>query len=221
MKKDEDLLFLRDMVVRGWPSNLPATILPYWIYKDELACYNGVLLKGDRVVIPSSLVFQVLQDIHRGHLGIEKSRLQARRCVFWPNMNLDISNITSQCSTCQTYAGPQPKHYSYNMQYVGTDIFEYRGVNYLIVVDYFSSYPWIRSLKNTTTKSTIGALKPIFTEFGYPQRIHSPILGERMSSIILPQQRKQWLSVELNRWRSEIIHCYFKNNKNRTLIIIM
>ena len=85
MKKDEDLLLLRDMVLRGWPSSrsdLPATLLPYWTYKDELACYNGVLLKGDRVVIPSSLVSQVLKDIHRGHPGIEKSRLRARRCVF-------------------------------------------------------------------------------------------------------------------------------------------
>ena len=54
-------------------------------------------------------------------------------------------------------------------------------------------------------------------------RIHvtSPILGERISAITLTQQRKQWLSVELNRWRSEKIHCYFVNNKNRTLIIIM
>ena len=42
-------------------------------------------------------------------------------------------------------------------------------------------------------------------------RIHgtSPILGERISAITLTQQRKQWLSVELNRWRSERIHCYF------------
>ena len=54
-------------------------------------------------------------------------------------------------------------------------------------------------------------------------RMHvtSPILGERISAIILTQQRKQWLSVELNRWRSERIHCYFLNNKYRTLIIIM
>ena len=51
-------------------------------------------------------------------------------------------------------------------------------------------------------------------------RIHvtSPILGERISAITLTQQ---WLSVELNRWRSERIHYYFLNNKNRTLIIIM
>ena len=42
-------------------------------------------------------------------------------------------------------------------------------------------------------------------------RIHvtSPILGERISAITLTQQRKQWLSVELNRWRSEKIYCYF------------
>ena len=54
-------------------------------------------------------------------------------------------------------------------------------------------------------------------------RIHvtSPILGERISAITLTQQRKQWLSVEINRWRSERIYCYFLNNKNRTLIIIM
>ena len=48
MKKDGDLLLLHDMVLRGWPSNrsdLPATILPYWTYKDELACYTGVILK--------------------------------------------------------------------------------------------------------------------------------------------------------------------------------
>ena len=186
IKKDEDILLLRDMVLRGWPSNrsdLPATLLPYWTYKDEVACYKGVIPKGDRVVIPSSLVSQVLKYIHRGHFGIEKSRLRACRCVVWHNMNVDISKMISQCSTCQTYAGPQSKHYSYNtkssyhllppMQCVGTNFFEYRGVNYLIVVDYFSSDPWIRSLKNITTKSTIGALKTIFTEFGYPQRIHS------------------------------------------------
>ena len=111
MKKDEDILLLRDMVLHGWPSNrsdLPATMLPYWTYNDELACYSGVILKGDRVVIPSSLVSQVLKDIHRDQRGIEKSRLRARICVFWPNINVDISEMISQCSTCQTYAQALP-----------------------------------------------------------------------------------------------------------------
>ena len=53
------------------------TVLPYWPYKDELGYYNGIIVKGDRVVIPSSLVNDVLKDIHSGHLGIEKCRLRA------------------------------------------------------------------------------------------------------------------------------------------------
>ena len=150
-------------------------------YKDKLVCYNGVILKGDRVFIPSSIVSQVQTYIHRNHLGIEKSRLRPRRCVFWHTINLHISKMISQCSTCQIYAGPRPKQYSYNMissyhylmQCVGTDIFEYRGVNYLILVDNFSLYPWIHFLKYITTKSTIGSLKTILTGFGYPQYIHS------------------------------------------------
>ena len=45
--------------------------------------------------------------------------------------------------------------------------------------------------------------------------VTSSILGERK------QQRKQWLSVESNRWGLERIYCYFKNNEKSTLIIIM
>ena len=94
MKKDEDILLLRDMILRGWPSNisnLPATLLLYWTYKDELACYNGVILKRDILVIPSSLVSLVLKDIHQGHLRIEISRLGDYRYVLWPNTNVDIN----------------------------------------------------------------------------------------------------------------------------------
>ena len=49
----------------------------------------------------------------------------------------------------------------------------------------------------------------------------SLILGEHISAIVLPQQCKQWLSIESNRWHSEVIHCYIFNNKKRTLIILM
>ena len=47
------------------------------------------------------------------------------------------------------------------------------------------------------------------TVWGVKKISDKNITGERISAIILPQQRKQWLSVELNRWRSEKIHCYF------------
>ena len=60
------LLTVRDFVMHGWPKDqslIPASIIPYWPYKEELGYYNGILLKCDRVIIPSSLIPDVLKDI--------------------------------------------------------------------------------------------------------------------------------------------------------------
>ena len=65
-------------------------------------------------MIPSSLVNDVLKDIHSGHLGIEKCRLCARASVFWPNMNKDIAQMVNSCEKCQVNAGAQANDYSVN-----------------------------------------------------------------------------------------------------------
>ena len=112
LNNDNYLLTLHDFVINGWPNDrslIPASIIPYWPYKEKLGYYNGILLKCDKIIIPSSLVPDVLKDIHRGHLGIEKCRLRARRSVFWPNMNIDIAKLVNSCVQCQVHAGPQNK----------------------------------------------------------------------------------------------------------------
>ena len=43
---------------------------------------NGLVTKGARLVIPSTLRSKVLEQIHKGHLGIEKCMLKARNSVF-------------------------------------------------------------------------------------------------------------------------------------------
>ena len=114
-------------------------------------------------------------------LGIEKCRLRARRSVFWPNMNIDIAKLVNSCVQCQVHAGSQNKNFTYNMNEsshypmhcIGTDLFEYNNKPYLIMVDYFSSYPWIRPLRNISSLSVIEAMKSVFSEFGYPDKIHS------------------------------------------------
>ena len=138
-------------------------------------------MKCDRAIIPNSLNGEVLKDIHRGHLGIEKCRLRARRSVFWPNMNVDIAKIVNQCEQCQVHSRPQTKTYTYNknesshysMPCVGTDLFEYKQKPYLLMIDYFSSYPSMRPLKNISSTSVIEGMQSVFTEFGYPYQIHS------------------------------------------------
>ena len=83
-------------------------------------------------------------------------------------MNIDISSVVHACEICQSYAAPQPKQYTYTMtdethrpmQTVGADIFQYNGETFLILIDYFSKYPWVRRLCNisATTTNTIDAI---------------------------------------------------------------
>ena len=43
-----------------------------------------------------------------------------------------------------------------------------RGEEYLLVVDYYNSYPIIRKLSSTTSCAVVSKLKLIFSEFGIP-----------------------------------------------------
>ncbi len=181
---DTTLLQLRDTVQQGWPNDrteCPTDLLPYWPFREEIGYYNGVLVKGHRAIIPESLREAVLLDVHRGHQGIEKCRLRARQSVYWPRVNDDITQMVNRCDICQRNGNAQPHDYSmsiqmdshYPMHRIGTDLFHWNGQDYLILVDYYSSFPWIRALSRTTSSEVICHLKNIFSEYGIPLHVHS------------------------------------------------
>ena len=51
---------------------------------------------------------------------------------------------------------------------LGTDLFYWNKMDYLVVGDYFSKYLIVRKIPNTSTHSVIKELGMIFTEFGCP-----------------------------------------------------
>ena len=54
-------------------------------------------------------------------------------------------------------------------QVVGSDLFELKGVHYLVIVDYYSRYPEVVKLSSTTSTAVIAAMKPIFARHGLPE----------------------------------------------------
>ena len=55
---------------------------------------------------------------------------------------------------------------SYPWEKVGTDLFHWKEIEYLLVVDYFSRYIEIAKLTKTTSVAIIERLKSIFSRFG-------------------------------------------------------
>ena len=62
---------------------------------------DGLLTKGSRLLIPSTLSRKTLEQITEGHQGIEKCMLKARESVFWPEISGEIREVVKKCGICQ------------------------------------------------------------------------------------------------------------------------
>ena len=64
----------------------------------ELAVDGGLLMRGNRLVIPSALQAEVLTQLHVGHQGIQKCRERAKQSVWWPGLSSKIEELVRSSS---------------------------------------------------------------------------------------------------------------------------
>ena len=103
---------LTQIIVKGWPDtkdDLPLELRPYFDVRDELTAQDGVVFKGLRCLIPSSLRPKIRERLHGAHSGIESCLRRARETVYWPNMTAEIKDYIAKCEVCATYQKEQRK----------------------------------------------------------------------------------------------------------------
>ena len=182
-ENDAELQELRHCVKQGWPETLketPASVQIYWNSRDEINEINGIIFKGEKIVIPKSMRQEILTKIHTGHMGIQKSKERARDVVYWPGMSKEIEKFVERCSTRQERQNlpekepllPHPIP-SRPWQIIGTDLFWWDNTNYLLVVDYYSNFPEICRLPNTQSSTVIQHTKSVFARYGIPEVVIS------------------------------------------------
>ena len=182
-QKDEEIQLLIKFINLGWPPSkkmIPNLIKPYYTFVDELSVIQGLVFKGERLVVPKMLRKLVLKNIHYCHLGIEKCKLLAREAVYWPNLNKEIEDIVSNCEACNKYKkldNKEPMMFreipDEPWQAIALDLFYFKGNEYLLAVDQYSKYIEIGLLENSTSKTVINNLKAIFARNGIPKLVYS------------------------------------------------
>jgi len=133
-------------VESGWPvrkSQVDPELREYWNIKEEISVCADLLLRSDKLIVPSSLREEMLSQIHSSHLGIEKCKRRARDILFWPGMNQQIADLVSKCNTCNMYRNSQAKEplKSHELperpwQKITADLFELDKQEYAVMVDY-------------------------------------------------------------------------------------
>ena len=71
---DPTMQTLANIVQKGWPDareEVPISARGYWTFRDEITLHDGLIFKGNRVIIPKQLQKHMLRKIHSSHQGPE------------------------------------------------------------------------------------------------------------------------------------------------------
>ena len=100
--------------------------------------------------------------------------------LYSGSTSTDIEELVQKCSLCQSqqnstssiqkYVSEVPPHPWHT---IGSNLFYFRRIDFLVVVDYFSKYLLMRKIPNSTSSAVIKELGMIFSEFGRPQVFRS------------------------------------------------
>ncbi|XP_063750626.1 uncharacterized protein K02A2.6-like [Eleginops maclovinus] len=173
---------LKGMVQTGWPQNrkaLPPQLQLYWQYQQDLLVVDGLLMKGERLVIPVTMQEDMINKIHEGHQGMTKCVARAQQSMWWPGLTKQIKQRVENCATCarEAHNAPEPLLTTTlperPWQRVAVDLFQWDNAMYLVVIDYYSRYIEVANLTSTTTAHVTGKLKSIFARHGVPETVIS------------------------------------------------
>ena len=89
-QNDTELQTLLQYIMKGFPMTKDEchdAIKLYFNYREEFTVVDGLVLKGQCIVIPSKLRQSCLRRLHIAHMGINKTLCQARQSIFWPGLS--------------------------------------------------------------------------------------------------------------------------------------
>lgn len=188
--KDIQAATMNDQILRtvskyikyGWPRKIRCkNILPYFQCRNDLEMEKGCLFRGHRVVIPQLCRDRLLQELHKTHQGIVKTKSAARSRMWWPGIDKDIEQLIGSCPLCSALRAAPPRappspwpRPAAPWERVHIDYMAIAQKSYLVVVDAYSK--WLECLEMSggiTTKHLILKLKFLFCRYGLPKTIVS------------------------------------------------
>lgn len=143
----------------------------------EFSLQNNCIFRLHTAVIPKSLRYKILHELHTSHFGVWKMKQLARSYCWWPNISHDIETTCKECVNCNKIRNNPPKVFTHpwetpnqpmdrvHIDFAGPFMISY----FFILVDAYTRWPEIHTVKNMTAANTIPLLRKIFSVFGLPR----------------------------------------------------
>ena len=78
---DDEMQTLKETVMNDWPEQkheTPLGIRQYFDFRDTLSYSDGLMLKGEAVIIPKSMRNEMKTRLHKAHFGYDSMLRRAR-----------------------------------------------------------------------------------------------------------------------------------------------
>ena len=151
------------------------TLAPYQRRHKELSVHAGCVMWGSRVIIPTVGRQGVLDQLHKGHLGVSRMNNLAHSYFWWPQMDKGIEGRVAMtlCKMCQERRSVAPLHVWEWPQCPWVRMHAdyarpFLGHMFLVIVDAHSK---VKPVANTTTETTIEQFRSVFAAHGIPKML--------------------------------------------------
>ena len=139
-------LYLINSLLELYNTHSNSTVLRY-----KLSVSNGLVLRGDRIIIPKALQEKAVKIAHSSHQGIVKTKALMRETVWFPGLDKKVERAVRDCLPCQasTRSNTSSNHAPLKMTKMPNQPWEEVSADFhgplasgeylLVVVDDFSS----------------------------------------------------------------------------------
>ena len=173
------LLQLLDMGLPEDKSDWPELLQPYYPYRHHLVVIDGVILSGERPLIPTAQRQEVLEHLHAAHQCVTKMLARAAQSVFWPGLQADVAAHRAACKSCTVRAPSnpapppsEPVQPDFPFSHVVGDFFQVDST-YLALADRYSNWLSVFKLKTDDSGHVVEALRQYFSRWGVPENFTS------------------------------------------------
>ena len=159
-------------------------VKPFLNIKEEIAVdhANGILLRGTRIIILSTLQANIISLAHKGHQVLAKTKASLREYAWFPSSDKAVKDELETCLPCQS-TGPTnppeplqtPEMADGPWQTIPADFYGPlpTGQCIIVLIDKYSRYPEAEIINSTSAKCLIPKVDAIFARHGVSYKLKS------------------------------------------------
>ena len=207
-QEDSEVRALIEQIPREWPrrfSDVSDVLKPYYRCKQELAIDGGLVLRGERIVVPAVLRSRLLTLAHESHQGIVRTKQRLRALFWWPAMDAAVEAAVKDCPACVAADKTVKTRFApLNPVPLPAAAWDKVGLDFIgpmpgpqsqryaiVLVDYYSKWPEVAFVGEPSSDAVIDFLLTVTSREGWPREVVTDN-GTHFTSVKFGQFLKQY-----------------------------